>query len=59
MSVRTRDLMDNTNLAKEGIKMLIFLTPIRLNKDNFTIKHTLNKGLKFKKVIEDLRFVMK
>jgi hypothetical protein len=51
--------MGNTNLAKEGIKMLIFPTAIRLNRDNFVIKHAVNKGLKFMKILEDFRFVTK
>jgi hypothetical protein len=59
MGVRTCDLMGNTNLVKEGIKMLIFPTAIRLNRDNFVIKHAVNKGLKFMKILEDFRFVMK
>jgi hypothetical protein len=52
MGVRTRDLVSNTNFAKKGIKMRVFPTPIRLNKDNFAIKHVLNKGLKFKKILK-------
>jgi hypothetical protein len=51
MGVRTRDLMGNTNLVKKRIEMLIFPTPIKLNRDNFVVKHVLNKGLKFKKIL--------
>jgi hypothetical protein len=43
MGMRTRDLMSDTNLTKVGI--------------DFVIEHALNKSLKFKKILIDLRFV--
>jgi hypothetical protein len=51
--------MRDANLVKEGIKVLILAIPIGLNRDNFAIKHTLNKGLKFKKILENLRLMTK
>jgi hypothetical protein len=46
-------------LSKEGIKVLILDTPIGLDRDYFSIKYTLNKGLEFKKVIVNLRLMTK
>jgi hypothetical protein len=59
MGVGARDLMRDTNLVKEGIEVLIHATPIGLNRDNFAIKHMLNKGLEFKKILENLRLMAK
>jgi glutamyl-tRNA reductase len=45
--------------VKKGIKLDILATPIRLNNKNFTMKHALNKLLKFMKILKHLRFIMK
>jgi hypothetical protein len=58
MGVMTRDLMSDANFAEWGIEMLIFPTPIGLDRDDFVIKHALNRGLKLKKIFIDLRFMM-
>jgi hypothetical protein len=39
--------------------VLILTAPIGLDRDYFLIKHTLNKGLKFKKVLINLRLMTK
>jgi hypothetical protein len=54
-SVKIRDLMGDANVAKKGIKLLVFPTLIRLDRNNFAIKLTLNKALKLKKILEHLR----
>jgi hypothetical protein len=55
MSVGTRDLMGDANVAEKIIKPLIFPTPIRLNYNNFAIKTMLNKSLELKEILEHLR----
>jgi hypothetical protein len=59
MSVGTRDLMGDANVAEKIIKPLVFPTPIRLNCNNFAIKTTLNMVLKPKEILEHLRSGMK
>jgi hypothetical protein len=59
MGMQAQDVVCNANGVEEGIKLLIRATPIGLNCKNFTIKHALNKGLKFSKVFKHLRFMMK
>lgn len=46
VSVRTRHVMNYANFIKEGVKYLIFPTPVRLEHTNFCIKETLNILLK-------------
>jgi hypothetical protein len=52
------ELMEDAYLAKEGIKMVILSTPIRLERDYFAIKHMLNEGLEFKKILVNLRLMI-
>jgi hypothetical protein len=56
MSMRTRHLLSNANVVKEGIKFFILSAPIRLNRKNLVIKLALNKALKLKEVFENLIF---
>jgi hypothetical protein len=37
--------------------MFILPTPIRLNRNNLSIEHALNKGLEFKKILENIKFL--
>jgi coenzyme F420-reducing hydrogenase delta subunit len=53
------DLMGVAYLVKEGIKMLILATPVGLDRDYFAIKHTLNEGLEFKKILVNLILMTK
>jgi hypothetical protein len=57
MGVGARNLMSNANLTKKRIKTLILPTPIRLNRNYFAIEHELNKGLKLKKILENIGFM--
>lgn len=52
MRVWARNMMNNVDLSKEGIKILILATPISLHSKNFSIKLTLNKGLEFPKFLK-------
>jgi hypothetical protein len=49
--------MVDAYLVKEGIKVIILSTPVRLDRDYFAIKHTLNEGLEFKKIVVNLRLM--
>jgi hypothetical protein len=57
MSVGARDLMRDTQLVEEGVETFILSTPVSLNNKNLPIKEAFNKGLKFKKICENIRFV--
>jgi hypothetical protein len=48
----------NTNGLEEGIQFFILPTLIRLNNNDFLIKHTLDKCLELKEVFGKIRFMM-
>jgi hypothetical protein len=56
MCIRTGDMIANSNFSKEGMKVLIFSTPIGLHGYYFAIEKTLNGSLKFNKLLKDFRF---
>jgi hypothetical protein len=56
--MRTGNMVRNPYSA-EGVEFLILHSPIGLNGENFVVKHTFNKLLKFKKILGNLRFMMK
>jgi hypothetical protein len=45
------ELMEDAYLAKEGIKMVILSTPVRLDRDYFAIKHMLNEAWNSRKYL--------
>jgi hypothetical protein len=61
VSMRARDIMNDTNFLKETIEFFIFTTPISLHINNFFIEFVLNIGLiieninpyKFTKIINE------
>jgi hypothetical protein len=58
MGVGARKLMSNANLTKKRIMTLILPNPIQQDINYFVIEPTLNKGLKRKKILGNIRFVM-
>jgi hypothetical protein len=59
MSVGLGNSMRGANAAKEGIKLLIFSTPIGLDSEDLSIKLSFNQALKFKEIFKHLRFSTK
>jgi hypothetical protein len=59
MSVGLGNSMRGANVAKEGIKLLIFSTPIGLDSEDLSIKLSFNQALKFKEIFKHLRFSTK
>jgi hypothetical protein len=57
MSVRAGNLVGNAEFTEVGIEMLLFATPVRLDRDNLPIEPALNKRLKFKENFEHIRHV--
>jgi hypothetical protein len=56
MGVGARNLMVDAKAMKKGIRFLILPTPIGLDGKNLAIKPSLNKVLKFKKMLKHLGF---
>lgn len=56
MCMRTRHKMRDANASKEGIKLLIFTTPVGLNDHNFPIEHAFYKILELMKLLKNFRF---
>jgi hypothetical protein len=48
-------MMRDAKLGEEGSKLLILVSPIRLNNKDFSIKLPLNKVLKISKLLKHLR----
>jgi hypothetical protein len=48
-------MMRDAKLGEEGSKLLILVSPIRLNNKDFLIKLPLNKVLKISKLLKHLR----
>jgi hypothetical protein len=48
-------VVDATSV-KDGIQALIFAPPVGLHGNNFAMKHSFNKGLKFFKELKNFRF---
>ena len=40
-------MMSNADVTKEGVEFLILTSPVTLNRNNFSVKVTFNKFLKF------------
>jgi hypothetical protein len=59
VSVRTRDMVSYPDFFKEGVKFLIFTTPIGLHGEDFPVKESLSEGLEFSKLHENFRFMLK
>jgi hypothetical protein len=60
MSMGARHEVRNTNGLEEGIQFFILpTTPIRLNNNDFLIKHMLDKCLELKEVFGNLKFMTK
>ena len=59
MSVWARNVMTYTNFMKEGIKFLIFTTPVGLHCYNFGIKAALNQLLEVEKDLIDIGAILK
>lgn len=57
MSVRARNMVRDAYFLKERIELLVFITPICLDRKNFTIKLAFNHSLKAMKAIKNFRFV--
>ena len=53
--VWTRYMVSNANCFKNGIKTLIFSSPIRLHGNDFSSKATFNKSLKLMKNMKNFR----
>jgi hypothetical protein len=58
MCVRTRHMMRYSKFLKEGTKIPILTTPIRLNMNNFVIQQTLNMCLKLHEDMKHIRFAL-
>jgi hypothetical protein len=59
MSIWSRNMMGDTNLLEEGIKLVVFPSPVGLNDKNFSIKEHFNKVLEILNFLKQLRFVLK
>jgi hypothetical protein len=59
MSTRARYMMGDTNPLEEGIKLVVFPSPVGLNDKNFSIKEPFNKVLEILKLLKHLRFMLK
>ena len=57
MRMRAGDKMGDANSIKEGIKLLIFATPISLHGKDFSIKLSFYKSLEVMKSLEHFRFM--
>jgi hypothetical protein len=55
MSMRTENMVSNTNFVKKGVKLFILSSPIGLHGIDFSVKESLNEGLKFMKFLKDFR----
>jgi hypothetical protein len=49
-------MVTNANLEEEGMKFLVFSSPVCLDCDDFPVKQTFHKVLKFNKFLKHLRF---
>jgi hypothetical protein len=49
-------MVTHADLGEEGVKFLIFSSLVYLNCNNFPIKETFHKVLKFNKFLKHLRF---
>jgi hypothetical protein len=49
-------MVTHADLGEEGVKFLIFSSLVCLNCNNFPIKETFHKALKFNKFLKHLRF---
>jgi hypothetical protein len=45
--MRTRNEVSNTNLTEKGVKLLILASPVGLHSNDFFIKESFDKNLKF------------
>jgi hypothetical protein len=59
MDMRAEDKVRYTNRVKEGIQALILTTPVSLHNNDFLINKSLYNILKFLKIFENLRSMMK
>jgi hypothetical protein len=59
MSVGLGNSMRGADVVKEGIKLIIFPTPIGLDSEDLSIKLSFNQALKFKEIFKHLRFSTK
>jgi hypothetical protein len=59
MGKGTRNMMRDASLLEEGVELLVLTTPVGLGSENFLVKQTFNKILKFLKFLKHLRFVLK
>jgi hypothetical protein len=55
MSMRIGNKVSNTNFVKKGVKLFILSSPVGLHGNDFLVKESLNKGLKFMKFLKDFR----
>lgn len=51
--------MDNANLVKKGMELVILASPIGLHTEDFPIKKTFNSSLEPEKNLLNVRFVFK
>jgi hypothetical protein len=58
MGIGTRNMMRDVGLL-EGVELLVLTTPVGLDSENFLIKQTFNKILKFLEFLKHIRFVLK
>jgi hypothetical protein len=56
MSMRTRNEVSNTNLIEKGVKLLILASPVSLHSNDFSVKESFDKNLKFSEFLKNLRF---
>jgi hypothetical protein len=59
MGIGTRNMMRDVGLLEEGVELLVLTTPVGLDSENFLIKQTFNKILKFLEFLKHIRFVLK
>jgi hypothetical protein len=59
VSMMAGNMERNPCSAEERVEFLILPSPIRLNSENFVVEHMFNKLVKFKKILENLRFMAK
>jgi hypothetical protein len=52
MSMRTGNKVSNTNFVKEGVKLFILSSPVGLYGNDFLVKESINKSLKFMKFLK-------
>src|SRR6266540_2252413 len=50
------DVVSDADLCKKRVEFLVLSSPVRLDRDNFSVKETLHKSLEFNKFTKNFGF---